>query len=171
MKIRHILAAALLAVAFDASANVQESAQASRADTQVDKIATNVAKYVAEIDRAIEMAKEGGYGKLQRGSEARLVTARETIGALLRDVADPRELPADKRIELFNAHETIASILKHQDKSRVVCTSDRKTGSRLKTTECLTVGEREERAKVSAELARETQRVLCVPGETSVCSN
>jgi len=172
MNISKTLAAAvLLAVAFNASANVQDSAQATRADAQVDKIASNVAKYIAEIDRAIELAKEGGYGKLQRGSEARLASARETIGTLLRDVADPRELPVDKRLELFNAHETIASIIQHQDKNRVVCTRERKTGSRLGTTECLTVGEREERAKVSAELARDTQRVMCSPGETSTCSN
>ena len=168
---KSLFASLLLAVAFTASANVQESAQSTRAEAQVDKIASDVAKYIAEIDRAIELAKEGGYGKLQRGSEERLANARARIGALLRDVADPRELPADKRIELFNAHETIASIIQHQDKNRVVCTRERKTGSRLGTTECLTVGEREERAKVSAALARDTQRVMCSPGETSTCSN
>jgi hypothetical protein len=171
MNKRNTLATALLlAVAFAAPAFAQDSAQAA-ADAQVDKIATNVAKYIAEIDRAIALAKTGGYGKLQRGSEARLVAARETIGALLKDVSDPHELSDDKRLALFNAHETIASILKHQDKSRVVCTREKKTGSRLGTTECLTVGEREERARVSADLARESQRMTCSPGETSSCSN
>ena len=147
----------------------QGSTVAARADAQVEKISSNLAKYIGEIDRAIEMAKEGGYGKLQRGSEARLAEARQTIGDLLKDVSDPRDLPADKRIALFNAHQTIESIINKQDKDRVVCTRERKTGSRMGITECLTVAEREERAKISATMAREQQRSTCAPGETSAC--
>jgi hypothetical protein len=174
MKIRNLLAAAVLfAIAFDASAIAQDSAQSdksARADAQVEKIATNLAKYIGEIDRAIAMAREGQYGKLQRGSEERLVNAREKIGALLHDVSDPRELSPDKRIELFNAHEEIASIINHQDKGRVVCTRERKTGSRLSTTECMTVGEREERARIAALGTNSMQQNVCTPGEGNACT-
>jgi len=173
MNQRNTLATALLlAVAFCAPAFAQAPPADTtvRADAQVEKIAVDMAKYIGEIDRALAMAKDGGYGKLERGSEARLTRARQTIGDLLQNVSDPRTLPPDQRIELFNAHEEIATILHHQDKARVVCTRERKTGSRLSTTECLTVGEREERARISSELARETQRELCVPGETSSCA-
>jgi hypothetical protein len=166
-----LLALALAGNAFGyAQQSTTDPNLTARADAQVEKIATNLAKYVAEIDRAIAMAKDGQYGKLQRGSEARLVSARQAIGDLLRDVSDPRQLPPEKRLELFNAHEEIASIIKHQDKGRVVCTRERKTGSRLATNECLTVGEREERARVSSELTRDSQRMSCSPGETSTCS-
>jgi hypothetical protein len=164
-----LLSAVLLALAFAAPTFAQSLEQ--RADAQVEKIASNMPKYIGEVDRAIEMAKTGGYGKLQRGSEARLARARATIGDLLRDVSSPRDLNPQQRIELYNAHEEIASILQHQDKNRVVCTRERKTGSRLNVTECLTVGEREERARISAELAKEAQRSLCSPGETSTCTN
>jgi hypothetical protein len=49
----------------------------------------------------------------------------------------------------------------------VVCTRERKTGSRVGITECLTVAEREERAKISQALTRDQQRTACAPGETA----
>jgi hypothetical protein len=173
-----ILLASILAFAsagFAASASAgsideQANSVSARADAQVEKISADLAKYIGEIDRAIAMAKAGGYGKLERGSEARLRDAREVIGDLLKDVRDPRELPPDQRIALFNAHQTIESVINKQDKSRVVCTRERKTGSRVATTECLTVAEREERNRISQSMTRESQRMTCSPGETSTCS-
>ena len=169
-----VLLAGLLAFASAgfASANVGEDANtiAARADAQVEKISSNLAKYIGEIDRAIAMAKEGGYGKLERGSERRLADARKEIGDILKNVSDPRDLPTDQRIALFNAHQVIESTINKQDKSRVVCTRERKTGSRVATTECLTVAEREERARISQAMTRDTQRLTCSPGETSTCS-
>jgi hypothetical protein len=166
-----LLAFASAGYANTVSANVGEDANtvAARADAQVEKMSANLAKYIGEIDRAIAMAKDGGYGKLERGGEARLSAARKEIGDLLRNVSDPRELPTEQRIALYNAHQTIESVINHQDKSRVVCTRERKTGSRVGITECLTVAEREERAKISQAMARDQQRVTCSPGETSSC--
>jgi hypothetical protein len=152
------------------SIDEQANTVSARADAQVEKISADLAKYIGEIDRAIAMAKAGGYGKLERGSEARLRDARQVIGDLLKDVRDPRELSPDQRVALFNAHETIESVINKQDKSRVVCTRERKTGSRVATTECLTVAEREERARISQAMTHDTQRETCVAGETSTCS-
>lgn len=176
MKKHAFLLASLLAVscaAFGAtaSANVGEDQNtvAQRADAQVDKISANLAKYIGEIDRAIAMAKAGGYGKLERGSEARLAAARKEIGDLLRNVSDPHELSPEQRIALFNAHQVIETVINKQDKDRVVCTRESKTGSRVGVTECLTVAEREERAKISAMNTRDQQRMTCSTGETSSC--
>ena len=152
------------------SIDEQNTTVAARADAQVEKISTNLAKYIGEIDRAIAMAKEGQYGKLQRGSEARLTEARQVIGNLLQNVSDPRELKPEQRIALFNAHEEINAIINKQDKGRVVCTRERKTGSRLATTECLTVGEREERARVAQAGTNAFQRAVCTPGEGNSCT-
>ena len=151
------------------SINEQANTVSARADATVEKISVDLAKYIGEVDRAIALAKAGGYGRLERGSEARLADARKVIGDLLKDVRDPRDLPPDQRIALFNAHETIESVIKKQDKSRVVCTRERKTGSRVGVTECLTVAEREERARISQLGTRDQQRMTCSPGETSTC--
>jgi hypothetical protein len=157
--------------AFAYATNPLPESQASieQADAQVDKISSNLANYIGEIDRAIAMAKAGGYGKLERGSEARLTAARKEIGDLLRNVSDPHELTPDKRIALFNAHQVIETVINKQDKNRVVCTRESKTGSRVGVTECLTVAEREERAKISAMSTRDQQRMTCSTGETSSC--
>jgi hypothetical protein len=149
------------------SIDEQANSVSARADAQVEKMSVDLAKYIGEIDRAIALAKAGGYGRLERGSEARLAESRQVIGDLLKDVRDPRELPPDQRIALFNAHQTIESILNKQDKDRVVCTRERKTGSRVGVTECLTVAEREERAKISQSMTRDQQRTSCAPGETA----
>jgi hypothetical protein len=178
MSKHNLLLASFLAIAsvsFAGSATAgsideQANSVSARADAQVEKISADLAKYIGEIDRAIAMAKSGGYGKLERGSEARLAEARQTIGELLKDVRDPRDLPPDQRIALFNAHETIESVINKQDKNRVVCTRERKTGSRVATTECLTVAEREERNRISQAITRDSQRMTCSPGETSICS-
>jgi hypothetical protein len=176
MKKHTVLLASLLALscaAFSATAApnvVEDTNTQARADAQVDKISGDLAKYIGEIDRAIAMAKQGGYGKLPRGSEARLAAARKEIGDLLQGVSDPRDLQPDKRIALFNATQVIQTTLNQQDKSRVVCTRESKTGSRVGVTECLTVAEREERARITALQVKDQQRMTCSTGETSACS-
>ena len=171
MKLRSLLVPSLLALVLAVPAIAMEDpAIAQKADAQVERISADLSKYIGEIDRAIAMAKEGQYGKLQRGSEARLTAARATIGDLLQNVSNPRDLPPDQRIALFNAHEEINSIINKQDKNRVVCTRERKTGSRLSTTECMTVGEREERARVAQAGTAAFQRAVCTPGEGNSCT-
>ena len=171
MKLRTLFVSTLLALALAAPAiALEDPSVVQRADAQVERIGDNLAKYIGEIDRAIAMAKEGQYGKLQRGSEARLTEARQVIGNLLQNVSDPRELKPEQRIALFNAHEEINAIINKQDKGRVVCTRERKTGSRLSTTECLTVGEREERARVAQAGTNAFQRAVCTPGEGNSCT-
>jgi hypothetical protein len=171
MKLRTLFVSTLLALALAAPAiALEDPSVVQRADATVERISGDLAKYIGEIDRAIAMAKEGQYGKLARGSEARLTEARQVIGNLLQNVSDPRELKPDQRIALFNAHEEINAIINKQDKSRVVCTRERKTGSRLSTTECLTVGEREERARVAQAGTNAFQRAVCTPGEGNSCT-
>jgi hypothetical protein len=171
MKLRTLFVSCLLALAVGAPVlALEDPSIAQRADAQVEKISDDLAKYIGEIDRAIAMAKEGQYGKLQRGSEARLTNARQVIGDLLQNVSNPRELQPEQRIALFNAHQEINSIINKQDKARVVCTRERKTGSRLATTECLTVGEREERARVAQAGTAAFQRAVCTPGEGNSCA-
>ena len=171
MKLRTLFVSTLLAFALAAPAiALEDPSVVQRADATVERISGDLAKYIGEIDRAIAMAKEGQYGKLKRGSEARLTEARQVIGNLLQNVSDPRELKPEQRIALFNAHEEINAIINKQDKGRVVCTRERKTGSRLSTTECLTVGEREERARVAQAGTNAFQRAVCTPGEGNSCT-
>jgi hypothetical protein len=63
----------------------------------------------------------------------------------------------------------IVSTLNNEDKDRMVCTRLEKTGSRLPKTECLSVAERESRARANENNVQNAQRQLCVPGQASLC--
>jgi hypothetical protein len=141
-----------------------------RADAQAEEISGDTAKYLAELDTTIALANDGQYGKLPRGSGDTMAEARQTIGNLLKDGVDPRTLSAEDRITLFNAHQTIESIIRKDDKSRIVCTREVKTGSRMTTTECMTVGEREEIARTAQRGVESVQRNVCTPGPGNSCT-
>jgi hypothetical protein len=166
------LACATPAIALAMANNPLPESQATieQADAQLDRIATNTGKYLFELDRAIDLAKKGTYGKLPKGSFARLDEARGLIGDLLKGDIDPRTLPHDQRLALYNAHSTIESIINRDDKSRVVCKREQHLGSRVATTECLTIGEREDLAWHSSQSTADLMRTTCVQGETSRCS-
>lgn len=143
---------------------------AERADAQAERIASDTEKYLAELDTAIALANDGQYGKLRRGSSERLASARQTIGNLLKGNVDPRTLSPEQRLALFNAHQEIESIIKKDDKSRMVCTRESQIGTRMATTSCMTVGEREELAQAAARGTDSMQRNVCTPGAGNPCT-
>jgi hypothetical protein len=170
---RPAIASLLFALACAAPAFAQDgdtAAKVEQADAQVERIASDTEKYLDELDAAIDLAKKGTYGKLPKGAHSKLDESREFIGTLLKGDADPRQLPDDQRLALYNAHETIRSIINNDDKSRIVCKKEQHLGSRMATTECLSIGEREALAKQSASETADILRSTCSPGETSACA-
>jgi hypothetical protein len=165
-----LLALALSPVAFAQDPAAGAPVDTAKADAQAERIGSDTAKYLAELDASIKLAREGQYGKLPRGSHDRLAALRANIGELLRDGVDPRTLEPGQRLALFNAHQELESILKKDDKSRVVCTRDADTGTRIATTKCMTVGEREERARVAQRGTESFQRNVCTPGPGNSCT-
>lgn len=165
-----VLALACATPAFANNPPPQEQVSLENADAEIDKIASDTGKYLFELDRAIDLAKKGTYGKLPKGASARMAEARDTIGDLLKGDRDPRELPHDQRLTLYNAHSTIESLINNDDKSRVVCKREQHLGSRMAKTECLTIGEREELAWHSSQDTADLLRNVCVPGEGNRCS-
>ena len=172
---RHAIASLLFAFACATPALAQDTptdtaVQIEKADAQIESIANDTSKYLDELDVAIDLAKKGTYGKLPKGAHNKLDASRSLIGDLLAGDRDPRTLERDQRLAVYNAHETIRSIINKDDKSRVVCKREQHLGSRVATTECLTIGEREQMARYSSRQAADVQRTTCSPGETSSCS-
>jgi len=129
-------------------------------------------QYLADIDLAFAMAASGDYGRLQRGWKERAQAARDRISALLEGHASATELPASKRAELHAAQYEINSLLNHEDKGRLVCKKVFQTGSRLnKSTECLTIAERETRAQAVRQNVDKIQLETCIAGEGQPCGN
>lgn len=151
-------------------AQVQPSAQAAR--TTPSHMDTDVGKVLAETDSSLEMARGGGYGRLKPGDLERLENAHENIKTLLDGHTSTSELSPQDRVALSNAQTLIASILRKDDKNRMICRPVAQTGSRLRTaSECLTVGQREERAKGAREGIDKAQNTFCVPTPDHPCGN
>jgi len=140
-----------------------------RADAQAEQI-SDASAFVAEIDQSLRLARKGGYGPLKPGSERKLQAARDTIANLLKGHSSASELRPDERITLYNAQEEITSILRNKDKDRKVCTKEAAVGSRLQTNVCMTVGEREARARADSESAKTMMRESCIPTVDNPCS-
>lgn len=130
---------------------------------------TEVTAYFARIDQTLALAVDGQYGKLKRGAAEQLHAARDRIAGVLATRTTFADLSLDDRMAIQNAEDAITAILHNNDKERMVCTRQAKTGTRFSTTECMTVAQREERANSAAEATGTVQRETCVPGETSSC--
>jgi hypothetical protein len=140
----------------------------SRADARVAEIG-DAREFVREVNDTLTMAKAGTYGAIAAKDVDRLDAAVATINRLLQGQQRATDLGPDQRIELYNAQEEMVAILRNDEKNRVVCERVTITGSRVGKRECMTVAQREERARAARESTDRQQRVDCVPGETSIC--
>lgn len=150
------------------TAVAQQKTLEERADARAEKI-SDAQALVREIDETIELTKEGGYGRIKAGDMDRIMAARNTIASLLEGRTRATELPPEQRIELYNAQELITSIIRNDEKNRKVCQRVQLSGSRVTKNECLTVAEREARARAARDSAQRLQRVTCVPGPGNPC--
>jgi hypothetical protein len=118
---------------------------------------TDAKEYLADIDHTLLMASKGEYGKLRRGADARMRAERERMANLLNGHASTDELTPAQQVALANSEEVFKSILHNEDKSRIVCTFGANTGSRIATKECMSVADREERARRAKLLVKDSQ--------------
>jgi hypothetical protein len=173
MRIRLLAIASLLAFPLLCSAAIDERESgpslAERAQTNAERIGDADA-FLEEIDAAVEMARAGEYGRLKKGTVVRIEMARDKINDLLEGHESALELKPDDRIALYNAQETITAAIRADDKNRTVCKRELTTGSRLPTTECMTVAEREARRKNAQENTDKFIRNLCTVGEGNDCA-
>ena len=148
---------ALSSAGYESAAASEGSNNSGLPKGQVELI-TDAKEYMARIENTVTMANRGEYGKLRRGADARLRQARDKIAALLEGKTSTDELQGGERVALVNAEEAIKSVIRNDDRDRVVCVLAPGTGSRLATKECMTIAEREERAKQARRLALEHSR-------------
>lgn len=173
MKLRTLFLSCLLTLPLAAQARIAEETEtaslAQRADAEARKI-TDAEAFIDEIDETLAMAREGTYGRLKKGSMVQAESARNKIARLLEGHENAMELQPEERIELYNAQETIVAMVRNDDKNRMVCKKEIRLGSRMPTTECLTVAQREEKARGARDGANDTLRNVCVPGEGQPCA-
>jgi hypothetical protein len=143
-----------------------ESQSNSRRIERIDDIPA----YLDRLHQTIQLAKAGEYGKVKDQDMDRISVAAGHIENVLRDRKDDAGLSDEQRLELFNAQETISSILRDDEDNRIVCTREKGTGTRLTAKECMTVGQRKARAEQARESAKQMQRDLgCVRNRDGTC--
>jgi hypothetical protein len=173
MKLRVLVVACLFTLSSGAGARAIAQGDATsltqRANAKAETI-TDADAFVEEVSQYVDLALEGEYGRLKRNDSRRLETSRDTIAELLNGHASAMELPPDERVALYNAQEFITSVIRNDDKTRVVCRREATTGSRLGKTECMTVAERELRARKMRSAADDTIRTTCRPLPEQPCA-
>ena len=117
----------------------------------------DIPAYLDRLNETVMMAKKGEYGRLSRHDKERVEAAQSQITLILRDRTDDSGLTEDQRLEIFNAQELIAGILRADEDNRIVCTHEQVTGTRLTSSECLTVGQRKARAAHAREEVQKIQ--------------
>ncbi|MGQ0799857.1 MAG: hypothetical protein ACT4NL_07065 [Pseudomarimonas sp.] len=172
MKMKLVALALTLAVSAAAQGNVMVQSDAAtlaeRADERAATI-TDAEKFVEEIDQSLVLAMAGDYGRMKRGDITRMNKARDVIAELLEGHSNALELKPEERIELYNAQEVLTATIRNDEKDRKVCKLEAVTGSRLGKTECMTVAEREERARRARSGLEDQIRTVCLPGEGKSC--
>jgi hypothetical protein len=144
-----------------------ESQSNSRRIERID----NIPVYIDRLHQTVQLARAGEYGKVKDEDMDRISVAAGHIENVLRDRKDDSGLSEEQRLELFNAQETISSILRDDEDSRIVCTREKGTGTRLTAKECMTVGQRKARAEQAREAASSLGRDLgCVRNQAGQCS-
>ena len=173
MKLRTLFLSCLLALPLAAQARIAEETEtatlAQRADAEARKI-TDAEAFIDEIDETLDMARAGTYGRLKKGSMVQAEMSRDKIADLLEGHENAMELQPDERIELYNAQERITAMVRNDDKGRMICKKEIRLGSRFPSTECLTVAQREEKARSGRAGINDTMRTVCMPGEGQSCS-
>jgi len=147
----------LAGVFFIASASAKENykEKSFNADTR-DKFAT-----IAEGIR--DEMKEGGRYEYMKPDERRTIEQKlEEITTIFGKTESVAAMQQDDKIKLFNAQESINSILTKRDRDRVICKNEAPIGSHIPVTTCHTYGQEVEAHEGTRKQMEDWSRPLCV---------
>ena len=141
------------AMAQDQSANAVPAAEASADEGRVSARA-----FLGEVDQVTVLASKGDFGAISAEDFQRLLDARQTIHRLLADVDYAADLSREAHIELFNAQEEFAAVIRDNERDRRICKKVSVKGTRIPAYDCSSVAFRDERARLSQEFTLVLQR-------------
>lgn len=132
--------------------------------------ASEVEAVIEEVDLALEMAQDGEYGRVKRRDMQKIESAHAVVTRNLEGVQRLDQLAAAARAEVDAARSDIAEVLQLNDPDRKICRRVAATGTRLGQMECMTLAQRQLRAKMARNNTADLQRGFCVPGEGNACA-
>lgn len=149
MSVKSITIAIIFAAAAGQSFGFPSDPNASRemrADENAYKI-SDADEFLLELNQSMKLARAGDYGKISKADFRKLNQARKVIAELLEGRSSARELEPEQRINLYDNQLLITSIIRDDQKNRQICKPVVPIGTRLPKAECMTVAQREVRAR------------------------
>ena len=136
------------------------SASAAWANQESSKVALAEGDFAAQRAQIEQDLADGKtYAEITREDRAKVRESLERITGALEGIESIDALSDEAKARVFNAQEEINQILTMAEAdSRVVCSSESKTGSRRKVTTCETVAKRNSRRDLDQDTLRRNQR-------------
>jgi peroxiredoxin family protein len=108
--------------------------------------ATDTSRILAEQKdiRAESEQPQGKYSRFNDAARARLHRAQDVIFAILSEGKALEQLSKEQQVDLMNAVEEVKAVLADNEKDKLECWRERKTGTNMKVTMCETVAQREQ---------------------------
>jgi hypothetical protein len=149
----------LLCVEVGAKENYKE--QAVKADTK------EAFQAIAETVRK-DMEPGGRYEYVKPGEQQTVEKKLAEMNTLFEQTGTVANMKQDQKIALFNAQETVNSILTLRDRDRVICKKEAPIGSHIPVTSCHTYAQEVEAHEGSKKQMDDWGRPLCV-GDNMAC--
>ena len=136
------------------------SASAAWANQEQPKVALAEGDFAAQRAQIEQDLADGKtYVEISREDRSKVRESLARISGALEGVESIDALSDEAKARVFNDQEQINQILTMAEAdSRLVCSSEAKTGSRRKVTTCETVAERNRRRELDQENMREMQK-------------
>jgi sulfur relay (sulfurtransferase) DsrF/TusC family protein len=113
---------------------------------------------ILKLQHGIRERLESPHGEYTRFSDAdiaKMERAQDKVFLMLDGVKSLDELKDNEKTDLSNALDEVKATLLANEKNRLICHRERKTGTNLTSLHCETVGEREANAHDAQEQMRE----------------
>jgi hypothetical protein len=112
----------------------------------------------------------GGRYEYVKPDERKTVDAKLTeMSALFEQSGSVANMKEDQKIALFNAQETVNSILTKRDRDRVICKKEAPIGSHIPVTTCHTYGQEEDARLATRKQLSDWKQAPCV-GDNAACA-
>jgi len=125
----------------------------------------------ADTKEKFQQVSENIRKEMNEGGRYEYVTPKEhktiedklgEVEALFTQYGSIADMKQDQKVQLFNAQETVNSILTHRDRDRVICKNEAPLGSHIPVTSCHTYGQEEDARHETHNQMDEWTRLGCV---------
>lgn len=134
-----------------------------KADTRdaFDQLADNVRR---------EMRPDGKYEFIKPDEKVKVDAALDQMTKLFDEHDTVAAMTQDQKVALFNAQETVNSILTLRNRDRVICKNEAPLGSHIPKTSCHTYEQEVQAREGAKKMMDDWGRPLCV-GKNMACGN